>query len=180
MSNDGIRILAICLLVPTTALLLSLMLTHAIIPVLLKLGMSDKPGDRHIHQTELPRGGGIAIMMAFLTITVAYAHFGHGIGLCKPSWVSLKIFLPLAILIPLGIIDDKFRLPAKIKFFFQIITAVFAWYLGVHIDLHAKCHIATSISAFLTIFWITAMINAFNMIDGVDGLAGGIGAISTR
>ncbi|MBO7532820.1 MAG: hypothetical protein J6T46_02440, partial [Victivallales bacterium] len=62
MSSEGIRILAICLLVPATALLLSLMLTHAIIPFLLKVGMSDKPGDRHIHETELARGGGIAIM----------------------------------------------------------------------------------------------------------------------
>ena len=178
MSNEGIRILAICLLVPATALMLSLVLTHAIIPVLLYFGMSDKPGNRHIHDTELARGGGIAIMVAFLSITAAYAYFGRDIGLCKPDWTSLKIFIPLAILMPLGIIDDKFRLPAKIKFIFQIITAAFAWYLGVHIDLHAKCHIATSISAFLTIFWITAMINAFNMIDGVDGLAGGIGAIS--
>ena len=178
MSNDGIRILAICLLVPATALLLSLMLTHAIIPILLKIGMSDKPGDRHIHQTELPRGGGIAIMAAFLAVTAAYTYFGRDIALCTPSWAPLKMLMPLAILMPLGIVDDKFRLPAKIKFLFQIITAAFAWYLGVHIDLHAKCHIATSFSAFLTIFWITAMINAFNMIDGVDGLAGGIGAIS--
>ena len=178
MSNEGIRILAICLLVPTTALLPSLTLTHALIPVLLRFGMSDKPGDRHIHQTELARGGGIAIMVALLVVTIAYTYFGRDIGLCKPNWTSLKIFLPLSILMPLGIIDDKFRLPAKIKFIFQIITAVFAWHLGVHIDLHANCHIATSISAFLTIFWITAMINAFNMIDGVDGLAGGIGGIS--
>jgi UDP-GlcNAc:undecaprenyl-phosphate GlcNAc-1-phosphate transferase len=178
MSYEGVRILAICLLIPAAALLLSLMLTHAIIPILLKVGMSDKPGDRHIHKIELARGGGIAIMAAFLAVTATYTYFGHDIGICKPSWASLKMLIPLAILVPLGIIDDKFRLSAKVKLIFQIITATFAWHLGVHIDLHAQCHIATSLSTFLTIFWITAMINAFNMIDGVDGLAGGIGAIS--
>ena len=178
MSKDGIRTLAICLLLPATALLLSLTLTHAIIPVLKIFGMLDKPGDRHIHKTVCPRGGGIAIIAAFLIVVIAYAFLGGNVTTCLPSWQPIKLLIPLAILIPLGIIDDKFRLPAKVKFIFQIITAAFAWYLGVHIDLHAKCHIATSISAFLTIFWITAMINAFNMIDGVDGLAGGIGAIS--
>ena len=178
MSNDGIRSLAICLLVPAAALALSLVLTHAVIPLLLSLGMVDIPGNRHLHDTPRARGGGIAIMAAFFAVTTAYAYLGRDIGLCKPNWASLKMLIPLAILIPLGLADDKFRLSAKIKFIFQIITAAFAWHLGVHIDLHAKCHIATSFSAFLTIFWITAMINAFNMIDGVDGLAGGIGAIS--
>jgi UDP-GlcNAc:undecaprenyl-phosphate GlcNAc-1-phosphate transferase len=178
MSIDGIRSLAICLLVPTTALLLSLVLTHAIIPVLIRLGMVDIPGNRHLHDTPRARGGGIAIMAAFFFVTVAYAYLGRDIGVCQSNFASLKIFIPLVILIPLGIADDKFRLQPKVKLFFQVIAGTWAWHLGVHIDLHAQCHIATSISAFLTIFWITAMINAFNMIDGVDGLAGGIGAIS--
>ena len=178
MSKDGIRTLAICLLLPATALLLSLTLTHAIIPVLKIFGMLDKPGDRHIHKTVCPRGGGIAIIAAFLIVVIAYAFLGGNVTTCLPSWQPIKLLIPLAILIPLGIIDDKLRLPAKVKFIFQIITAAFAWYLGVHINLPKQWHIATPVNAFITIFWITAMINAFNMIDGVDGLAGGIGGIS--
>ena len=178
MSNEGIRTLAICLFLPATALLLSLMLTHAIIPFLKKCGMVDKPGNRHIHKTPCPRGGGIAIMTAFFIVVIAYAFLGSNVTTCPPSWGPIKLLRPLIILIPLGIIDDKFRLPAKVKFIFQIITAAFAWYLGVHIDLPGQWRIATPVNAFLTIFWITAMINAFNMIDGVDGLAGGIGCIS--
>jgi UDP-GlcNAc:undecaprenyl-phosphate GlcNAc-1-phosphate transferase len=178
MSKDGIRTLAICLLLPAMALLLSLTLTHAIIPILKIFGMVDKPGDRHIHKTDCPRGGGIAIMASFLIVVIAYAFLGGNVATCQPSWQPIKLFLPLAIIIPLGIIDDKFRLPAKVKFLFQIIAAAFAWYLGVHIDLPGQWHIITPVNAFLTIFWITAMINAFNMIDGVDGLAGGIGGIS--
>ena len=140
--------------------------------------MLDKPGDRHIHKTACPRGGGIAIIAAFLIVVIAYAFLGGNVATCLPSWQPIKLLIPLAILIPLGIIDDKFRLPAKVKFIFQIITAAFAWYLGVHINLPRQWHLATSVNAFITIFWITAMINAFNMIDGVDGLAGGIGGIS--
>ena len=178
MNKEGFRTLAICLLLPVTALFLSLTLTHAIIPVLKKFGMLDKPGDRHIHKKTCPRGGGIAIMAAFLIIVVAYAFFWRNATTCQPNWTTLKLLIPLAILIPLGIADDKFRLPAKVKFLFQIITAVFAWYLGVHIALPGQWHVATPVNAFITIFWITAMINAFNMIDGMDGLAGGIGVIS--
>ena len=178
MSKEGIRTLAICLFLPATALLLSMLLTHAIIPVLETFGMLDKPEKRHIHTETRPRGGGIAIMAAFLIVVVAYALLGRDVTTCQPSWTTLKLFIPLAILIPLGIIDDKFRLSAKVKFIFQIIAATCAWYLGVHVDLHAKWQIAAPLNAFLTIFWITAMINAFNMIDGVDGLASGIGCIS--
>ena len=178
MNKEDLRTVAICLLLPLTALLLSMTLTHAIIPVLKALGMVDKPGDRHIHEKICPRGGGIAIMATFFIIIVAYAFLGCNVTTCQPSWQPIKLLIPLAILIPLGIVDDKFRLPAKVKFIFQIITAAFAWYLGVHIDLPRQWHIATPFNAFLTIFWITTMINAFNMIDGVDGLASGIGGIS--
>ena len=178
MSTDGIRTLAICLFLPVTALLLSLMLTHAIIPLLEIFGMLDKPGNRHIHEETRPRGGGIAIMAAFLIVIIAYAFMGRNVATCQANSGILKPLIPLSILIPLGIADDKFRLPAKMKFIFQIITAACAWYLGVHLDLPGQWHLATPFNAFLTIFWITAMINAFNMIDGVDGLAGGIGVIS--
>ncbi|MBR4899569.1 MAG: hypothetical protein IKZ46_01395 [Victivallales bacterium] len=179
MSKEGIQTLVICLILPATALLLSLMMTHAIIPILIKTGMLDMPGDRHIHEKTCPRGGGIAIMAAFLIVVFAYAFLGHDMGACQPSWHSIKLLIPLVILIPLGIADDRFRLKAKVKFLFHIIAATIAWYLGVHINLPGQWHIATPINAFITIFWITTMINAFNMIDGVDGLAGGIGVISS-
>lgn len=178
MNKEVLLTLAICLLLLATALVLSLAFTHAIIPVLKRFGMIDKPGDRHVHETECPRGGGIAIMAAFLLTIGGYACLHVGTAICQTDYQSLKLLLPLAILIPLGIIDDKYRLPAKVKFIFQIIAACLAWYFVRQITPRGPWNIVPPLNVFLTIFWITAMINAFNMIDGLDGLAVGIGGIT--
>ena len=179
MDNEVYRTLGVCLLLATTALALSLLFTHAAIPILKFLKMIDKPGERRIHQRECPRGGGIAIMAAFLVTIGGYVFLKIKMPACETDYQSLKLLLPLAILIPLGIIDDKFQLPAKVKFIVQIIAACFAWYLILQINPRGPWRIKPPLNAFLTIFWITAMINAFNMIDGIDGLAVGIGGIAS-
>lgn len=161
-----------------TACVLSLVFTHCLIPILPKLGMLDVPKDnRRVHRAPVPRCGGIGMIVSFLICVLVYAwQFGG----TKPAlpFGTLRVFLPLCILCPLGIVDDRFALSARWKFLFQMAAAAWCWQLGARLDSVFGVMLPWWGSLGLTVFWITAMINAFNMIDGVDGLAGGIGVVS--
>jgi len=80
-----------------------------------------------------------------------------------------------------GIIDDKYRLPALKKLIFQIIIATFMYYQGYRISILTNPWndaISLGILSFpATLFWFLLLINAFNLIDGIDGLATGIAII---
>ena len=91
----------------------------------------------------------------------------------------MRQLLPLLLLLPLGLVDDRSGVLTRWKFLIQALSACWAWYLGVRLDNVFAFTLPTWLSFMLTIIWITAMINAFNMIDGVDGLASGIGMISS-
>ncbi len=166
-----------------TALLLvisicaSAVLTWLMIKLLPKCGMVDKPDfKRHIHTVATPRGGGIGMVIAFLAISSAFLYLTHSTSGIRQE--AIRIMLPICILFPLGIIDDKRGVRAGIKLLFQILAAALAWYLGTRINTLFGLNFPAWVSCIITIFWIVALINAFNMIDGVDGLAGGIACIA--
>ena len=98
----------------------SMALTRLMLWLLPKWGMIDKPDfARHIHTRAVPRGGGLGMLLAFVGVSMAY--FGL---LCRgcgdaPSEMQ-RLLLPLVILLPLGLIDDRFGLSAHTKFLFQI------------------------------------------------------------
>jgi len=170
-------IMALCL--GGVALLVSMLLTKALLKLLPKWGLVDKPDfKRHIHTVAVPRGGGLAIIVAFVAVILsAFSVFSFQNA---PSIFQeiLKFLAPLAILVPVGIIDDKRGLRPKTKLLFQIVSAVIAWYFGIRLQSLFGLHIHGWPCLLLTVLWIVAFINAFNMIDGVDGLASGIGIIS--
>ena len=160
------------------ALALSLLFTRAALAILPKLGFLDKPDfKRHIHTVAVPRGGGIGFILAFSTVTFLYFFTSH-----KVDDDSRRIFLnhmmPLAILVPLGLLDDRLTLKARTKFLFQILAAILAWHRGLRLEDLFAWPLPTWLGAILTVFWIVGLINAFNMIDGIDGLASGVGFIS--
>ena len=117
------------------------------------------------------------MILAFVTVVILF--FGgimHERG--ELLLESIRFLGPLMILIPLGICDDKWGLRAKTKFCFQIGAAIFAWILGFRLSNFLGCIMPPWACLILTIVWIVGFINAFNMIDGVDGLAAGVGIIS--
>ncbi len=142
-------------------------------------GLLDKPDfARHIHTHAVPRGGGLGMQLAFVAVVIVGFGLLHGSGKAD-STDMLKLLAPLGILLPLGLLDDRFCLKARTKFLFQILAAVMAWRLGFRMNGCFGVSFPPWLGCFLTIFWIVAFINAFNMIDGVDGLAAGIGFISS-
>ncbi|GEM_PF-457185 len=158
------------------AFALSLALTRGLIVLLPKFGMVDKPDfSRHIHVIPTPRGGGLGFVITFLLVFGGF-HLFHS---TSEQYIHvIKTLIPLVILVPLGIIDDRFGVSAGIKFLFQILVALLAWYLGCRMYSLFTIPLAPWASCILSVFWIVALINAFNMIDGVDGLAGGVACIS--
>lgn len=140
-----------------------------------RLGIVDQPSDRRLHDSPTPRGGGIAVavgvhaacLMAFLLPWAQYAReFSFG------WWKSYAI--ASLILILLGVIDDVRGLRALTKLIGQILAATVVYYSGARIGSVFGWEVPPWLSYSLTVLWLLAVINAFNLIDGLDGLACGL------
>ena len=139
-----------------------------------RIGAVDIPLDqRRMHKKPIPRIGGLAIFFGFTASTMIF---------CNPTKELFAICLGGFVLVALGIFDDVFRLPAMLKFVVQIGAAVIAVVNGVVID---HISIGGNYVMFgvwripITILWIVGLTNAINLIDGLDGLACGVSAISS-
>ena len=162
------------------ALLLTLVLTPIVRELNRRLGMVDKPDPRRINKVPIPRGGGLAVVLGlFVSYGIFLAVTGRpGIyGLPQPTfWKMAVLSLSIA---ALGLADDKFSLPPKLKLLGQVVVAFLVWWwadLGFG-DLWPS--LPRWVDCGLTMFWIVGAVNAFNLIDGLDGLASGIAFIGT-
>ena len=142
-----------------------------------KVGAIDVPKDnRRMHKQPIPRLGGLAIFIAFVLATLLFT---------KIDTQLRGILLGSVIIVILGVIDDSMTLKALPKFFVQIAAAAVAVLHGCRIEFISKfsateyAQLPEWLSIALTILWIVAITNAVNFIDGLDGLAVGVSAIST-
>ncbi len=140
----------------------------------------DEPGGRHIHTTPTPRLGGIAFApIIFCTTILAltlHESFAPEHHLAIPDclmWISALTFIHM-----IGIVDDLVGVRYYVKFSAQIIAALLVVASGFWINdmgglfgIHA---LSAGVGIPLTVFFIVGIINAFNLIDGMDGLAAGI------
>ena len=144
-----------------------------------KFGAVDVPKDgRRMHDHPIPRMGGLAIFFGFLAAVLVFV----------PLNAEKKgMLLGAVIIVVLGVLDDKYALPAKPKFLVQIIAAVIAVMAGNRIDVLSNPNIFSSDPVWqlgwlaypVTVIWIVAITNAVNLIDGLDGLACGVSTISS-
>ena len=161
----------------------SLLATLALTPIVRELnrwlGMVDKPDPRRINTVPIPRGGGLAIVIglalsygAFLAVTGRSGIYG------VPQAVFLKMSLLSTGVALLGYADDKFSLSPKIKLLGQLVFAFLVWsWAGLGFaDLWPR--MPWWVDCAFTVFWITGAVNAFNLIDGLDGLASGLSFIA--
>ena len=164
------------------ALLLTLVLTPIVREMNRRLGMVDKPDPRRINKVPIPRGGGLALAAGVL---LSYSVFILISG--RPplqAWgVSPYMFWKLsalaALICALGYVDDKVSLKPKTKLFGQLAIAVLVWVwagLGFH---RLWPGLPWWLDLPITVFWIAGAVNAFNLIDGLDGLASGLALIAT-
>ncbi|MDD5766705.1 MAG: MraY family glycosyltransferase [Candidatus Marinimicrobia bacterium] len=153
-------------------LLVSSGISFGLIPVMYKLGMAmditDHPGGRHTHKHITPRTGGIAIFITFI-ITLNLV--------IDPPREFQGLFWASCIMAFIGIVDDIKSLPATVKMLGQIIAVtVLIWY-GFTFSFLPDTFIGNTVEILLTYLWILGIVNAFNCLDGMDGLAAGVGII---
>ncbi len=141
--------------------------------------MIDKPGKRRINQVPVPRGGGLALYLGVIGSFMAYAAF---INASVFPAVGKVIFWRLVavggLIAALGFADDRFSLRPKVKLSGQLALAALAWWWGELSFNLIWPEIPVALDAALVIFWLVGAMNAFNLIDGLDGLASGLALIA--
>lgn len=170
--------------------LLSFVLTYVAVPLSIqlarKLGAVDVPdGNRKIHKQPTPRLGGLAIFTGTLLGTAGSIFFLYSrdeLFLIERNTL-LGIMLAGFSVLMLGMADDFRSLKPHEKFVGQIIAATILLFFGISIDFltlpFGLGTVAIGIwSPILTIFWVVAMMNVMNFIDGLDGLAAGVSVIA--
>jgi len=160
--------------------IISLAIVLSIMPLLrkgaIKLNLTDKPTNRKKHSGNIPLVGGIAIWFATIaTVLVS-----------NPAWASLMeirfLLAAASILLVIGIIDDKADLRASLKLTIQIALAYYAFINGIRIEslygVFGIFELPIILQYGFTLVIITGVVNAFNLMDGIDGLAAGLALVS--
>ncbi|PYX30106.1 MAG: undecaprenyl/decaprenyl-phosphate alpha-N-acetylglucosaminyl 1-phosphate transferase [Acidobacteria bacterium] len=169
------------------SLIVSFAATRQVRDVASRRGWVSLPRDgRHVHDSPLPRLGGVAIFLAFslslilwLGLAVLYPRLLEGLA---PATL-LRIYVPACLIFCLGIYDDLHGASPWLKFSVQGIAATMLFVGGMRIlDLPVLFGAHTFpwfVGLPLTVLWVVAITNAFNLIDGLDGLAAGSALFST-
>ncbi len=146
-------------------------------------GIVDEPGPRRWHRGAIPRTGGLALFVAFM----AAALLGQWLPVPRLDPKEMARFLGIALgstfLFVVGYIDDRVELPPGPQYLAQAVAGLIAIVCLVFIE-----RVMNPFTDELTIFpywfivaftlvWIMGMINTINFLDGLDGLATGVGAI---
>jgi UDP-GlcNAc:undecaprenyl-phosphate GlcNAc-1-phosphate transferase len=162
-----------------SGLLLTLCLTPVCRIASCRIGWVDRPTARKVHLVPVPRTGGIAIFVGYAA-ALGIMLFNHG----KDSHSVLAgihaLFPAVIVVFATGMIDDIVGLKPWMKIGGEIVGGAMAWNAGVQIRSIAGLPISNVwLSVALTIFWLAICTNAFNLIDGLDGLAAGVGLFAT-
>ncbi len=158
---------------------LAFVITLLIVPIFRKLALMfnivDNPNARKVHQTAKPYLGGLAV---FVSIVLSLS-FYSGLNF---NTEAIQLTIIAALVMVLGTVDDIIDMPSLVKLAGQLILAfIAATVIGgiAKVEIYSFTIFFTKAQGiFLVTIWIVALINAFNLIDGLDGLATGTAIIS--
>ncbi|MDQ3128611.1 MAG: undecaprenyl/decaprenyl-phosphate alpha-N-acetylglucosaminyl 1-phosphate transferase [Chloroflexota bacterium] len=184
-AGDTIPYLVLALV---AAAAVSFLLTPLVRRVAVRFGAIDRPNQRRVNKLPVPRGGGVAVAISFISVTLALLAL-NAIGgfVVVPTNVELPevtgLLLGGALATAFGVIDDALDLRARWQFAGQFGLALFAIALGYGVDFIANPLGSGTIrmgpfAIAFSVLWIAGMINSINFIDGLDGLSSGIGLIA--
>src|SRR5581483_2077236 len=169
-----------------TSFALSFALTPLIRNASFKLGFVDNPeDDRRVHTSPVPRVGGVAIFISFaLTVSLALLlRSSVSSEVLRDLTRVLYLVGPCCLIFLVGVLDDLYSINAKVKFVAQAVAAILLYIAGYRIE-----NISLPFGGLLelhylalpvTIVWIVGLSNAFNLIDGLDGLSAGASIFAT-
>ncbi|MGH9613822.1 MAG: MraY family glycosyltransferase, partial [Bryobacteraceae bacterium] len=165
-----------------SSFLFALILTPLIRDAFLRWNVVDVPDNRRkLHVAPIPRIGGIGIFIAYLSaFALLLAIQGPGSGMIGTALPKVWGLLAAAVIVfATGLIDDLVRLSPKRKLAGQIAAALVAYFSGVEVHLLRGTALDQWTSPLFTVLWLVICTNAFNLIDGLDGLATGVGLLAT-
>nr|WP_120491560.1 MraY family glycosyltransferase [Corynebacterium lactis] len=164
----------------------SYLLTGVVRYVLIRSGWLDQPRSRDVHDIPKPRLGGVAMftgVLAAVALASILPALNRGFPPMTPDMRAIVVAGLVLLLV--GIADDLFDLDAITKLVGQIAAALIMSFMGVswyllYIPFGAGSTLILDpiMSTVLTVIFTVALINAFNFVDGIDGLASGLGMIA--
>ena len=170
------------------ALIVSLCFTPPIRAVARWAGVLDLPdGKRKLHPNAVPLLGGVAVFLSFYVSLWLVVTQLESPSARSAFQLATMMFVPSLLILLLGIVDDKWSVSPWMKIAVQIVAGLFVYYqLGIRIDtvgtlgtvFAGKSAMLGLLSLPATLFWIVLITNAFNVVDGMDGLATGVAFIA--
>ncbi len=159
--------MTVYLLVFAGALVLAVGATPAARFLAPRIGVVDQPEARKIHRHPVPRLGGAAILVAVIVVAVVLGerHNFNQFGTILVGATGISF---------LGLIDDRWGLRPLIKLVGQIAAALLLHASGVYVGTFHH----PVLNLVVTVFWVVYITNAVNLLDNMDGLAGGVAAIA--
>ena len=157
---------------PIAAFIFTFLIIPPLRRIAIYIGLVDKPNHRKVHTNPVPLIGGIGI---FLATTLALSLV---VPFNKDLLIYKNTFIGVVILLIVGVLDDRFDLRASLKLAVQLLLAHAIFSQGIKLEslngLFGIYELPDVIQYFLTIIIITGVVNAFNLMDGIDGLAAGM------
>ena len=148
--------------------IISLISMPIIIKICQKLSLYDYQNARKIHSGNIPRLGGVGIFLATIISAIPYMIITNPDDLRK----IFPILLAGTIIFVFAFVDDLLNLPALAKLIVQLIAVSIVTFNGFRFKQIFSWQLPVPISFVLTFCWILGVINAYNLIDGLDGLCG--------
>src|SRR5437016_9923907 len=164
------------------SLVVSYILTPICRDVALRAGLVDSPDQkRKLHAHPIPRVGGVPIMAACLFSVLLLVLCGSAAGgmVVRALPSIARLFPAVLVIFAVGLLDDLIALKPRYKLAGQLVAAGLAFSAGVRIHSLGGHAIQSWWALPLTVFWLVGCTNAVNLIDGVDGLAAGVGLVAT-
>ncbi len=149
------------------ALVGTVLLTPLVVLLLRKYGFWNQLDE--MHKDPVPRGGGIGIAIVFIILLLCDCVFREG-RLTAEFMAPAPAFV---ILLITGLVDDRYGMEAKPKLFLQTLAMAMMWGFGYRINSILGWELPAVLSFIVTWIWGIGILNAFNLIDGLDGLCSG-------
>ncbi|MFA6384002.1 MAG: MraY family glycosyltransferase, partial [Candidatus Omnitrophota bacterium] len=160
---------------------MAFLISYFSIPVIRKVAFRfdvlDVPGGRKIHKQVTPLLGGIGVFLGLMVGVLIYALVIKYLGGVTRYALNIEAILPLLVggtfILILGLVEDIWGVSAQARFICQMLVSLIMISSGVKMDFMPNTPWGNTIEILLTSLWIVGLTNAYNYLDGLDGLASG-------
>jgi UDP-GlcNAc:undecaprenyl-phosphate GlcNAc-1-phosphate transferase len=152
--------------------------------IALRVGYTAQPDERKVHQVVTPYGGGAAMLVGFSVALMVAMVIPTLRNVITSSHEMLGVLLATGVIFVVGVLDDFREMSAPAKVAGQFLAASILYFSGatmyqLKLPFAGFVVLGPSMLPIITAIWVFALSNAVNLIDGLDGLAGGIVAIAS-